>query len=284
MGDLARALGSEVLVLDGGLGTFLEARGNDLTGVLWSARLLRDDPDEVRAAHEEFVGAGADVVLTCTYQLGFGGPVPDDEVRGLLRRGVSIARDAGARFVAASVGPYGALRADGSEYTGDYSLSVAELRRWHRARLEVLADAGADALAVETIPSLVEAEAVCAELDGLGVPAWLGMSGSSSALGPAELSAGFSLAAETTGVLAAGVNCCTPDRVLPALALLPPGLPGVAYPNSGERWDAVGRSWSGAADDAAFDGRAWVESGARLVGGCCRSTPADIAALARAVG
>ncbi len=158
--DLAATLTRRPVVLDGGLGTLLESRGNDVTSDLWSARVLRDDPDEVRAAHAAFVDAGAEVVITASYQLGFGGAIPDAELDLLLRRSVSVARDAGDAVVAASVGPIGALRADGSEYTGAYDLTLAELREAHRRRLHVLAAAGADLLAVETIPSPLEAEAL----------------------------------------------------------------------------------------------------------------------------
>ncbi|MFT3797840.1 homocysteine S-methyltransferase [Microbacterium sp.] len=280
MPDIRAAIAERPLVLDGGLGTLLEARRNDLSSSLWSARLLRDDPGEVRAAHAEFVAAGADVLIGSSYQLGFGGAVPDAQVERLLALSVTIARDAGGRFVAASVGPYGAVRADGSEYTGDYALTAPQLRDWHRRRLHALAEAGADALAIETIPSLVEVEALCAELATLGAAAWVSLSASSTAWQGDDLATAFALAAATPGVFAVGVNCCPPEAVLPALAQVPASVAGVAYPNSGERWDAATRSWSGAAGLSAHDVRAWVDAGARLVGGCCRTTPADIAGVA----
>ncbi|SIT67522.1 homocysteine S-methyltransferase [Microbacterium sp. RU33B] len=283
MPDLRAALAERPVVLDGGLGTLLEARGNDLTSDLWSARLLRDHPDEVSAAHAEFVAAGADVLITSSYQLGFGAAVPDDDVEELIGRSVRVASAAGGRFVAASVGPYGAVRADGSEYTGDYGTSVAELRAWHRRRLHLLADAGADALAIETIPALAEVEALCAELADLGVPAWISLSASSTGWRGDDLAEAFALAAATPGVFATGVNCCAPETVLSTLAHVPSGVAGIAYPNSGERWDAVTRSWAGDAGIPTDAAQSWVEAGARLVGGCCRTTPADIAVLASAI-
>ena len=283
MTDLAAALRERVVVLDGGLGTLLEARGNDVTSSLWSARVLRDDPDEVREAHAAFVDAGADVVITASYQLGFDGAIPDAEVEALLRRSVTLAREAGAAVVAASVGPLGALRADGSEYTGDYGLGVDELRAAHRRRLQVLGDAGADVLAVETIPSGVEVEALALELADLGVPAFVSLSGDSTGFSaPGSLAAGLQTAASVPGVLAVGVNCCAPEHVLSALAAAP-AVPLVAYPNTGERWDAATRTWHGGAAPLAEDAPSWVAAGARLVGGCCRSTPSDIAAIAAAV-
>jgi homocysteine S-methyltransferase len=287
--DLAAALAARVVVLDGGLGTLLEQRGSDVSGALWSARVLRDAPAQVRAAHAEFVAAGAEVVTTASYQLGFGGVLDDDEVERLLRRSVTLARDSGARWVAASVGPFGAVRADGSEYTGAYGLDAAALRRWHRRRLGVLADSGADVLAVETVASPAEAEALAAELDALAVPAFVSLSGASAAFdGGSALGAALAVAAEAKGVLAVGVNCCAAPRVGEALASAPARTALVAYPNAGERWDARTRTWHVRGDAAAHDlaarAPAWAAAGARLIGGCCRTTPDDIRRLAQTVG
>lgn len=292
MGDLRAALDDRPLVLDGGLGTLLETRGNDLRGRMWSARLLREDPDEVRAAHAEFVGAGADVLVTASYQLAYDTGLDDDEVDALLRRSVVLAREAGETrapgtgsggvFVAASVGPFGAVRADGSEYSGAYGVDVETLRRFHRRRLAVLADAGADALAVETIPSLVEVGALVDELAGLGrpdLPVWISLSGASTGFAPGELVRALAVAATAPGVVAVGLNCCPPAAVAPALAAVPAGVAGIAYPNSGERWDAAVRGWLGAGGVPVALAQEWVAAGARLVGGCCRTTPEHIAAL-----
>lgn len=292
MSSLIDAVHERVVVLDGGLATELERRGNDLSSALWSARLLRDDPDEIVATHRAFFDAGAEVATTASYQASFDNL--GEEVDGLLRRSVALARRAadetgGQRWVAASVGPYGAVLADGSEYRGDYGLTVGELRRFHRRRLRVLADAGPDVLAVETIPCLAEVEAVLAELDGLGVPAWLSMTcvGTSTRAGEPAAD-GFAMAGACAEVFAAGVNCTAPEDVaaLVAFATEHSGKPAVAYPNSGEGWDADRRAWTdgtGRAGFAAEDVRSWVRTGARLVGGCCRVGPAQIAAVAAAV-
>jgi homocysteine S-methyltransferase len=282
--DLADTIARRPVVLDGGLGTLLEARGNDVTSELWSARVLRDDPDEVRAAHAAFAEAGAEVVITASYQLGFDGRIPDADVEALLTRSVSLARESADVVVAASVGPIGALRADGSEYTGDYGLTLAQLRDAHRRRLGVLAAAGADLLAVETIPSPLEVEALALELAALGVSAFVSLSADSTGFAArGSRAAALRVAASVSGVIAVGVNCCAPATVLPALAEVP-GIAAVAYPNTGERWHSATRTWLGAPAPLADDAPAWVAAGARLVGGCCRSTPADIAAIAAAVG
>ncbi|HEX4687187.1 MAG TPA: homocysteine S-methyltransferase, partial [Nocardioides sp.] len=175
--ELSRVIDDDVIVLDGGLATLLEARGHDLTSDLWSARLLTDDPDAIVRAHAEFFDAGAQVATTASYQASFEGfatlGLDHAESAWLMRLSVSLAVRARDEhrpdgWVAASIGPYGAYLADGSEYRGDYDLDVAGLRAFHRPRLDVLAAAGADVLAVETIPCLAEVEALCAELTGTG--------------------------------------------------------------------------------------------------------------------
>jgi homocysteine S-methyltransferase len=281
--DLAAAVARRPVVLDGGLATELERRGHDLSSELWSARLLRDDPAAIVDAHRAFVDAGAEVVTSGSYQASFD---KLDDAELLLRRSVGLAREAAPRWVAASVGPYGAMLADGSEYRGDYGRTVGALRQWHRRRLEVLADAGADVLAVETIPCLSEVEALCAELDELGAPAWLSIScaGTSTRAGE-PAAAAFAMARDCAAVIAVGVNCTAPQDVdeLVPLAAAVSGKPVVAYPNSGEEWDAAGRRWTGAGrfSDAAVS--RWLGDGARLVGGCCRVRPEDVAAIAAVV-
>lgn len=290
-GGFEAALAAGPVVLDGGLATQLEARGHDLSDSLWSARLLLDDPDEVRAAHADFFAAGAQVATTASYQVsesGFraAGFSPDD-VAVALRRSVEVAREAAAgeprRWVAASVGPYGAALADGSEYRGDYGLTVDELREWHRPRLHALAEAGADVLALETIPCLAEAEALLAEVAELGVPAWLSMTvvGDRTRLGEPVAQA-YAMAADVANIVAVGANCFAPADVPAVLtAAAPAGRPVVVYPNSGETWNADARHWEGMPTIDTAHVRGWLDGGARLVGGCCRVTPAlvrDIAA------
>jgi homocysteine S-methyltransferase len=282
-----------VLISDGGLATELEARGNDLSDPLWSARLLADAPHEITAAHAAYFRAGAKIATTASYQASFEGfaarGIGRDGEKGaiaLLRRSVELARaardEAGAegRWVAASVGPYGAALADGSEYRGRYGLSVAALADWHRPRLEVLAAAGADVLALETIPDTDEAEALLTLLPELGVPAWLSytIDGTRTPAGQ-PLADAFAMAAGIPEVVALGVNCCTPDDVLPAVGMASAtGKPVIVYPNSGERWD--GRGWVGQSRFSARLASQWIAAGARIIGGCCRVGPADITDLA----
>jgi homocysteine S-methyltransferase len=284
-----------VLISDGGLATELEARGHDLSDALWSARLLVDAPAEITAAHVAFFRAGAMVATTASYQASFGGfalaGIGRADACRLLRRSVELAKAARAevgeagRWVAASIGPYGAALADGSEYRGRYGLTVAELADWHRPRLEVLADAGADLLALETLPDADEAEALVGLVHGLGVPAWLSFTidGAHTRAGQ-PLADAFAIAAGVPEIVAVGVNCCAPADVLPAIevARRVTNKPVIVYPNSGERWDPRRRTWVGRAAFSAELVPRWVAAGARVIGGCCRVGPAAIAELAAA--
>ena len=295
--SLADALAAGPVVLDGGLATQLEAAGADLSSSLWSARLLRDDPGAIVAAHAAYAGAGAQVATTASYQAterGFAAAGIDAAgTEALLRLSVALAREGAPEgWVAGSVGPYGALLADGSEYTGAYvgEVGVQELRAFHRPRMAVLADAGADVLACETVPAAAEAEALVTEAADLGVPIWLSLTTVVGDDGVVRTRRGepaadvFAMAASVDEVVAVGVNCTDPAGVPAAVgAARASGRPVVVYPNSGEGWDATARRWTGEPglpDDAV---RRWMDDGARLVGGCCRVGPADIARIAATV-
>lgn len=338
----AEAVAAGPLVLDGGMSNELAGAGHDLSDALWSARLLADEPDAITRAHQAYFEAGASVAITASYQASFEGfarrGVGRAEAARLLALSVELAREAARRdrtgrrlWVAASVGPYGAVLADGSEYRGRYGLSVAELEAFHRPRLEVLAAAGPDVLALETVPDTDEARALLRAVRGLGVPAWLSYSveygpgeygrgeydgkeysgeeysgkkgggkkhggnryrGDEDGAGGGRTRAGqsleeaFALAADCPEIVAVGVNCCTPadaDRAVAVAARLS-GKPVVVYPNSGERWDAAARDWRGGPTFRAARVAGWLADGARLVGGCCRVGPREIAGLAGEVG
>ena len=275
-----------VLLGDGGLATELEARGHDLSDPLWSARLLVDAPHEIAAVHRAFFAAGAMYATTASYQASFEGfaarGIGRKDAVWLLRRSVELARVADGGWVAASVGPYGAALADGSEYRGRYGLSVAQLTAWHRPRLETLAEAGADVLALETIPDVDEAAALVNLVHGQGVPAWLSytIDGTRTRAGQ-PLADAFAVAAGVPEIVALGVNCCAPHDVLPAISLAREiGKPVIVYPNSGEDWDTARREWVGPARFSAELAAQWVSAGARIIGGCCRVRPADITGLA----
>ncbi|MFE9876141.1 homocysteine S-methyltransferase [Streptomyces sp. NPDC005784] len=296
----AAALSSGTVVLDGGMSNQLEAAGHDLSDALWSARLLTDRPEAIVDAHLAYYEAGADVAITSSYQATFEGfarhGIPHERVAELLGLSVELAREATRRahakgvarplWVAASVGPYGAMLADGSEYRGRYGLSVAELERFHRPRLEVLAAAAPDVLALETVPDTDEARALLRGVRGLGVPVWLSYSvaGDRTRAGQ-PLEEAFALAAEADEIVAVGVNCCAPEDADAAVATATrvTGKPVVVYPNSGEAWDSRARAWTGGSTFTAAQVGEWERAGARLIGGCCRVGPEAITGITAAL-
>ena len=292
------------LVTDGGLGTALESRGIVLDHDLWSAGLLRDDPDTLAEVHAAFARAGADIVTTASYQIGPRAGLTDTGLtdtagRRLCADSVTLAREAASRgtaapvLIAGSVGPFGAVLGDGSEYTGDYALTDAEFAAFHRPRIEALAEAGADVIALETQPNLPEIRVLADLVEGTRVPAWLsvtladgGPTGVPRLPDGTPLTALAEVAAAHPTVRAVGVNCVRPAQVSPALEALAAvsDLPLIAYPNSGETYDAESMTWQDPTAEAgerlgAWPVADWIARGARIVGGCCRTTPADIAEL-----
>ncbi|MEZ0066484.1 homocysteine S-methyltransferase [Streptacidiphilus sp. MAP12-20] len=293
-GSLAAALAEGVVVLDGGMSNELVADGHDLSDALWSARLLRDAPEAIAAVHRRYFAAGAQVAITASYQASFEGfaraGIGHAEAEALLRRSVALAREAAddlpGRWVAASVGPYGAVLADGSEYRGRYGLTREALRAFHAPRAEVLASAAPDVLAIETIPDIDEAEAALDAVAGLDVPVWLSFSAAEGRTRAGQpLAEAFALARGNEQVIAVGVNCLAPEEAADAVALAAEvsGKPVVVYPNSGEGWDAQARAWAGPATFSPDRVGAWRAAGAHLVGGCCRVGADQIAALSAQV-
>lgn len=289
------------IILDGGLATELERHGCDLSDELWSARLLADNPTLIRQVHLDYYWAGADCCTSASYQATIPGFVrrgmTEQSARDLIRRSVQLVAEARDEFwaiernragrlrpiVAASVGPYGAYLADGSEYTGKYDLDRESLATFHRPRWEILAASEADVLACETIPSLAEAQTLAGLLaETPDVYAWFSFS-----CGDGEhISDGTPLAecaAFLDGfdhVAAVGINC-TPPRFIPNLIRAVSAVttkPIIVYPNSGETYDPLAKRWLGESVPAEFGtfSREWRKLGAGAIGGCCRTTPAHI--------
>jgi homocysteine S-methyltransferase len=302
MNPIAERLNSQpVIVLDGALATELERRGADLRDPLWSARCLIESPDIIRAVHMDYFKAGADVATTATYQATFEGfgrrGIDRARAERLMRDAVALATAARDEFwadpsnrrsrsrplVAASVGPYGAMLADGSEYRGRYAVSDRELAEFHRPRLEVLAGTGADLIACETLPCLREAAVLARLLEDLpSVDAWISfscMDGKHNSQGEEIADCAAALRGHDR-LSALGVNCTSPGHITELLSRMQAKAdkPLLAYPNSGEAYDAVTKQWSGGANRPGLSEqvRNWYRAGARLIGGCCRSTPGDI--------
>ncbi|GMX66668.1 homocysteine S-methyltransferase [Paenibacillus elgii] len=293
-----------VIILDGALSTELERHGCNIDDPLWSAKILMENPGLIGKVHTDYFEAGADCAITSSYQASIDGFVKqglsEAQATDLIQNSVRIAvrardafwdtwKDKSARprpLVAASVGPYGAYLADGSEYRGDYRLTERELIEFHRPRVKALVEAGADLLACETIPSLLEAKAIVALLQEFPqMCAWM----SFSAKDGERISSGERMdeCAEWLDkqrqIVALGVNC-TPPKYIPSLIHeigKKTQKPILVYPNSGEQYAAGTRTWHGAASEESFgcSAKAWYGQGARLIGGCCRTTPDDIRSI-----
>ena len=283
-----------VVVFDGALATELERRGADLSGQLWSSRLIADDPEAIIAVHLDHLLAGADVISSASYQasrLGFSQlGLSQAAADALLTKAVELAKDAvrrhgdDSRLVAASLGPYGAVLADGSEFTGDYPLSVEQLIEFHLPRVEAALRASPDLVLFETLPSMAECEAV-AQLAARfpDVPFMASFSAKAGTISHGESFASVvARLDEVPNVIAVGLNCSAPGVIAPLLkTTAPKRVVLAASPNSGETWDATSRQWEGTpyrGDSFGALARAYVEAGARIIGGCCRTRPADISA------
>jgi homocysteine S-methyltransferase len=287
---------SSPLILDGALATYLETLGADISGALWSASILLDQPSLIRQTHLDYFRAGANIAITASYQASIPGLIKhlstsEADAAAIIQDSVKLAQEARdeyvaeqvkaasldadsgdalrkSLYVAGSVGPYGTLLADGSEYRGDYSLPQDEMKTFHRGRIQALVDAGVDVLACETMPSKAE---IIALLELLGTEfadqeAWFTF----TLRDASHISDGTPLsdiAALFTGneqIVGLGFNCVSDDVVSEALGNLKPLVEKgalIVYPNSGEMWNAK----------------------ARVIGGCCRTTPGDIRTMKEAL-
>ena len=287
-------------MLDGGLATAMESRGADLHDDLWSAKMLIDAPEMIRQVHVDFLKAGADIIATASYQASFEGFAQagygHGQAESLMRLSVDLALLARESFwshdeyrrkrmrplVAASIGPYGACLHDGSEYHGNYGLEKDALIDFHRPRMQILADTDADLFAFETIPSLLEAEALLELIQEFPDRcAWLSFScrdGKDVSHGE-RFSTCVALADDSEQIVGVGLNCTAPEYATDLLkSAVGISTPLVVYPNSGEKWNPDGNQWSGEAC-AAMAVDDWYDAGARLIGGCCRTSIDEIASM-----
>ena len=292
------------VVVDGAFATELERLGLDIKDPLWSALALIDHTDMIEKVHTMYLKAGADIIISSSYQATVDGfakkGIDKDKALSLIALSVDLAVKARDEFVkssdfdsakrqkplvAASVGPYGAYLADGSEYRGDYKIGLEELKLFHKERLAVLDSASPDLFACETIPNLTEALAILAAVDDLklDVPAYI----SFSCKDEAHISDGTSIEDcasalnEFSNVLAVGLNCTAPKYVESLIKHIKSKTdkPVIVYPNSGEIYNPFTKTWSGGSVSFSERAISWYNAGARLIGGCCRTTPEDILAI-----
>ena len=275
--------------LDGGLSTALENNGNKLTTSLWTGELIRTNPAQITKAHLDFINAGAQIIITSSYQLSYTGCSArgwsDDETDRALIASTQLAKKAVTQSskdvkVAASVGPYGASLADGSEYKGNYGVSKAVIRDFHARRLEILISTSPDYLALETMPDTFEVEVLLELLSDCPIPFWV--SYSCKAGNKTNAGQDFQSAVDLAqNAMAVGINCTKPELITDLLRSAKSNKPYVVYPNSGRVWDAENKVWTGSAAVGFSNDliRQWVAAGAEIVGGCCGIGAVEIADL-----
>ena len=278
-----------MIKLDGGLSTALENNGNKLTTSLWTGELIRTNPAQITKAHLDFINAGAQIIITSSYQLSYTGcgarGWSEDETNQALIASTLLAKNAVIESgksvkVAASVGPYGASLADGSEYKGNYAVSKQVLKDFHAKRLEILISTSPDYLALETMPDTFEVEVLLDLLNDCPIPFWISYSckeGNQTNAGQ-DFQSAVDLA---QSAMAVGINCTKPELITDLLRSAKSSKPYVIYPNSGRVWDAVKKEWTGSAAVGFNDQliQEWMESGAEIIGGCCGIGAAEIAEI-----
>ncbi len=295
-----------VMIIDGAFGTELERKGYDIKDELWSAKFLMEKPEAIAEVHKDYLEAGADCITTASYQASFEGfmkkGLSEEEAKALIQSSVLIAKEVRDTFwqntslhvkrpkplVAASIGPYGAYLADGSEFRGDYGVDEKELMAFHQKRLEILIQTKPDLLACETIPCLVEAKALCKLLENYpDTVAWM----SFSAKDGQHINSGESIKAcaaflqTQKQIVAIGINCTAPQHIESLIEEIKAvsDKPIIVYPNGGSTYNALTKTWDGLGSNASFGKMAysWHQKGARIIGGCCQTTPEDIAHIAQ---
>ncbi|KAF4548857.1 Homocysteine S-methyltransferase-like protein [Elsinoe fawcettii] len=290
---------SSPLILDGGLATALETRGHDLNHPLWSGKLLTEEPEEITRVHLDFFRAGANIAITASYQTSVDGlkkhlGLNEEQSLEVIKSSVRLAQEAYRQavvegiertmFIAGSVGPYGAYLANGAEYTGDYgNITAEELRKFHEPRIDALLEAGADVLACETMPNMIEIEVLAEILESRKTKAWLSctLKDNEHISDGTPISEVIRKTQHCQQIMAYGVNCVPLTLAGKALSHFEKATSKelVVYPNSGEQWDAEKKVWYGGEEAREHLGelaKEWYNSRARLIGGCCRMGFEDI--------
>ena len=291
------------IMLDGGLGSELASRGYDISTPLWSAELLISNPQAIIDTHRAYLDAGAQCITSASYQASVAGfatlGVSQQQAQGLIVKSIGLARTARDEFleqnpncgyqplIAASIGPYGAFLADGSEYSGNYGVDDQALLEFHQQRLLWLDGASADVLACETIPSLQEAGVLRQLLEKVNTPAWISFSCQDERHlnDGSMLRRAVALFEQLPGLVAIGVNCTAPQSIQSLIGEIRAASwtrAIVVYPNSGEHYDADDKVWHGTETplECAVAARGWYQAGAKIIGGCCRMGPAHVREIA----
>ena len=291
----------KIMIIDGSMSTALEALGADLNNSLWTASVLRNQPQLVRQVHYDYFKAGADCGITCSYQATIPGLVEagcsEEEAEELIIRSVTLLKEARDQWwneegrksgrpyplCLASVGPYGAYLADGSEYTGNYSMDHDRLWNFHYRRMELLQQAGADILLIETQPALTEALVASEIAESLNADYWVSftcLNGTHTCANDSVRECAQILSEDHPHLKMIGVNCTKPEYIVSLIGELKKGtdVPIGVYPNSGEIYDPVSKIWTSAETGMDFGSYAfsYMTAGADAAGGCCTTTCAHI--------
>lgn len=288
----------DVVIIDGSMSRLLEAQDIQTNHKLWTALALIEAPEAVYQVHKRYFDAGANIAITDSYQasvksfadLGYS----ESEAIALIKKSVQLAQQAKAdakapqtKWVAGSVGPYGAYLSNGSEYTGNYHIADTEMYAFHETRIKALVEAGVDLLAIETIPRLDELSVILSIVAQFDVPALASISlkDTTHMANGDDLKDFQALVEADPTVVAYGINCIAPKAVAPTIEQLAKHAtkPLLAYPNSGAIFDPVSKTWSEEVNTKAIfsiEAKDWHQKGAKLIGGCCCASDSDIATLA----
>ena len=287
----------KLTVVDGAMATQLEARGCNINDELWSAKMLAERPELIEAVHYDYFEAGADIGISASYQATVPGFMKKgfsrEESERLIKSSMELLIKARERYqkkhperdclvAAAAIGPYGAYLADGSEYRGDYKVAPDVVEAFHRERMALLLEAGAEIFACETLPCLWEAEIILKIANEMKMPSWF----SFSCRDYKHISDGTPIADcaarldKEEYVKAIGINCTYPEYLSELIQNIRAvsTKPVIVYPNRGEEYDPVNKVWLGTKNGKSFGcwAEKWYEDGASVIGGCCRTTPEDI--------
>lgn len=289
------------MVIDGSMSTALEKLGANLNSRLWTAKALAQSPELVKQVHLDYFKAGADCGITCSYQATIPGLMENGfteaEAKELIARSITVfleardewweceGKDSGRAYplCLAGIGPYGAYLADGSEYRGKYGISREKLKTFHKERMEILWNTGADILLIETQPSLEEALIEAQIAEDIGADYWISFSccdGKHINEGNLIQDCAKTLSVGHPHLKMIGVNCTKPEYIEELIGELKSAteLPVAVYPNSGEEYDPLTKTWHGAADSKSFGEYAldYFRCGADAVGGCCTTVDSHI--------
>ncbi|MGX7049339.1 homocysteine S-methyltransferase [Pseudolactococcus piscium] len=291
----------EVVIIDGSMARLLEEQALEINHKLWTALALIEAPEAIFNVHKRYFDAGANIAITASYQatvksfsdLGYS----EADAISFIKSSVTLAKEARAaskspqtKWIAGSVGPYGAYLSDSSEYTGNYQIADTELYTFHAGRIKALIEAGADILAIETIPRLDELQVILSIIATFDFPVMVSISLKDTGHMPSgdSLDAFQTLVEQDKHVIAYGINCVAPQSVAATIEHLAAHAtkPLLAYPNSGAIFDPISKTWSedlSTKEIFSVDAKIWHQKGATLIGGCCCSSDSDIALLTQSL-